>query len=150
MSRKTIAFLVFLFAAPVLIYLLWPSDESMIRKLFREGAKAAEEKKVDDIMSKVSFNYSDEHGLTYLYLKEGVGRIFRELDSINVEYEIKGIEVRDDNATAEVDLRVIAGRGQDAGYVAGNAASPLHVKFFLEKERTKWLVVKTEGLPAGW
>jgi hypothetical protein len=149
-SRKAIAFLVLLFAAPVLIYLLWPSDESRIRKMFREGAKAAEEKEIDDIMSKVSFNYTDEHGLTYLYLKEGVGRIFKELDSINVEYEIKGIEIRDDNATVEVDLRVIARRGQDAGYVAGDAARPLHMKFFLEKQRTKWLVVKTEGLPAGW
>lgn len=118
--------------------------------MFREGAKAAEEKRLDDVMSKVSFNYTDEHGLTYLYLKEGLGRIFKELDSINVEYEIKGIEIRDDNATAEVDLRVIARRGQDAGYVAGDAARPLHVKFFLEKERTKWLVARTEGFPAGW
>ncbi len=150
MSRKTIAFLILLFAAPVVVYLLWPSDESRIRKLFREGAKAAEEKRLDDIMSNVSFNYSDEHGLTYLFLKEGLGRIFRELDGIKVEYEIAGIDIRDGNATAEVDLRAIASRGQETGYVAGDAARPLHMKFFLEKERTKWLVVKTEGLPAGF
>ncbi len=150
MSKKTIAFLVLLFAAPVLIYLLWPSDESRIRKVFREGAKAAEGKKLDEVMSHVSFNYSDAHGLTYLFLKEGFDRIFKELDGINVDYEIRNIEIKEDSATAEVDLRVIARRGQDAGYVAGDAAKPLHMKFFLEKERTKWLVVKTEGLPLGW
>jgi hypothetical protein len=147
--RKTIIFLVLLFAAPVIIYLLFPSDKSRIRKLFREGAAAVEAKKTEDVMAKVSFSYADEHGLTYLYLQKVFERVFAQMDNMKVEYDIKDIDISGDSATADLDIRVIAGRGQETGYVAGDAAKPLHIKFFLEKEHMKWLVAKTEGLPQG-
>jgi hypothetical protein len=149
MSRKTVIFLILLFAAPVIIYLLFPSDKSRIRKLFRQGAAAVEAKKTEDVMAKVSFNYTDEHGLTYLYLKKVFERMFGQMDNIKVEYDIKDIEVSGDSATADLDIRVIAGCGQETGYVAGDAARPLRIKFFLDKEHLKWLVVRTEGLPEG-
>jgi hypothetical protein len=149
MSRKTVIFLILLLAAPVIIYLLFPSDKSRIRKLFREGAAAVETKKTEDVMAKVSFSYTDEQGLTYLYLKKVFERVFGQMDDIKVEYTIKDIEVSGDSATADLDIRVTAGRGQQTGYVAGDAARPLHIKFFLDKEHLKWLVVKTEGLPQG-
>jgi hypothetical protein len=147
MSKKMIASLILLFAAPLIIYLIWPTEESRIRKLFREGAAAFEARKMEDVMAKVSFNYTDEHGLSYLYLKDGGARLLKQMDEIKIEYEIKEIGVKEDKAVVAVDVRVIAGRGKDAGYVAGDAAKPLSMKFHLEKERTKWLVVKTEGLP---
>jgi hypothetical protein len=147
MSRKTVILLILLFAAPVIIYLLFPSDKSRIRKLFSEGAAAVEAKKTGDVMAKVSFNYADEHGLSYLYLQKVFERVFGELNDIKVEYDIKDIEIRGDRATAGLDIRVTASRGQETGYVAGDAARPLHIKFFLDKEHMKWLVVKTEGLP---
>jgi preprotein translocase subunit SecG len=53
MSRKTIIFLILLFAAPVIIYLLFPSDKSNISKLFGQGAAAVEAKKTEDVMAKV-------------------------------------------------------------------------------------------------
>jgi hypothetical protein len=147
MSKKSIAFLALLFLVPIIIYFLWPSDESRIKKLFREGARAVEEKKVSDVMSKISFNYTDEHGLTYLFIKEGCERVFKQMNNIKVEYDIKNIEVKDTNATAELDVRMISSYGQETGYVVGDAAKPAHKKFFLEKERIKWLITKTEGLP---
>jgi hypothetical protein len=147
MSRKTIILLVILIVAPVMVYLLWPSDESRIRKLFREGAKAVEQEKIDGVMAKVSFNYTDEYGLTYLFIKEGMTRLFQNMDNIKVEYEITGIEVKDKAAVAELDVRVLATHGTDTGYIAGDLSKPFHMKFSLEKERTTWLVTKTEGLP---
>lgn len=147
MSRRFIALLILLFAAPLIIYLICPTEESRIRKLIREGASAFEAKKIDDVMSKISYNYTDEHGLSYLYLKEGGTRFFNQMNDIKVEYEIKSIEVKDDKASAQIDVRVIAGRVQDVGYIVGDAVKPLSMKFYLEKERTKWLIVKTEGLP---
>jgi hypothetical protein len=149
MSRKTIILLILLFSSPVIIYLLFPSDKSRIRKLFREGAAAVEAKKTEDVMAKVSFSYTDEHGLTYLYLRKVFERVFREMDDIKVDYDIKDTEVNGDSATADLDIRVTANRGQEAGYVAGDAARPLHIRFFLDKEHMEWLVVKTEGLPPG-
>ena len=146
MSRKTIISLALLILSPVIIYFLWPSDEGRIKKLFREGATAIEQEKIDDVMSKVSFNYSDGQGLAYVTVKEGMKRIFQQMSVIKIEYEIKNISINDKTATADLDLRVIASYGQDTCYVAGDAAEPAHMKFFLEKERTSWLVTKTEGL----
>jgi hypothetical protein len=147
MSKKTIISLALLILSPLIIYFLWPSDENRIKKLFREGAHAIEQKKTEDVMSRVSFSYTDEHGLTYLFIKRGMENVFQQMDGIKIEYEIKNITVKDTNATAELDIRVIASQGQDTGYAVGDAAKPAHMKFFLEKERTQWLVGKTEGLP---
>ncbi len=147
MSKKSVALLTLFFIAPVIIYFLWPSDEARIRTLFREGAKAIEEQKIDDVMSKVSFSYTGEHGLSYLYLKKLMERAFGEVKDIRIEYGIKKIDIRDDSATVDVDVRVVATRGADTGYMLGDAAKPLHIRFSLDKERTKWLISGTEGLP---
>ncbi|MEJ2684545.1 MAG: hypothetical protein P8Z71_09140 [Candidatus Sulfobium sp.] len=147
MSKKSIALLTLLFVAPVLVYFLWPSDEARIRTLFRDGARAIEKQNIDDVMSKVSFNYTDEHGLSYLYLKKLMERAFHEVKDIRVDYEIKKIEIKGDSATADVDVTVVATRGTDTGYILGNAARPLLIRFILDKERMKWLINRTEGLP---
>jgi len=133
--------------APVMIYVLWPSDESRIRKLFRQGAEAVEQEKIDGVMAKVSFNYTDEYGFTYLFIKEGMTKLFQGMDNIKIEYEITRIEITEKAAVAELDLRVLATHGSDTGYIAGDLSKPFHMKFSLEKERTTWLVTKTEGLP---
>jgi hypothetical protein len=146
-SRKTIIFLIILIMAPVMIYVLWPSDESRIRKLFRQGAEAVEQEKIDGVMAKVSFNYTDEYGFTYLFIKEGMTKLFQGMDNIKIEYEITRIEITEKAAVAELDLRVLATHGSDTGYIAGDLSKPFHMKFSLEKERTTWLVTKTEGLP---
>lgn len=133
--------------APLMIYVLWPSDESRIRKLFRQGAEAVEQEKIDGVMAKVSFNYMDEYGLTYLLIKEGMTKLFQGMDNIKIEYEITRIEITEKTAVAELDLRVLATHGNDTGYIAGDLSKPFHMKFSLEKERTTWLITKTEGLP---
>lgn len=147
MSKKTVIFLVILILSPLIIYFLWPSDESRIKKLFRKGSKAIEQEKIDDVMSRVSFNYTDDQGLTYLFIKKGMENVFQQMSGIKIEYEIISITVKDATATTDLDIRVIASYGQDTGYVVGDAAKPARMRFFLEKERTKWFVNKTEGLP---
>jgi hypothetical protein len=149
MRKKSIVLLFFLIAS-IIIYLLWPSDESRIKKLFKEGAMAIEKKDLETVMSKVSFNYHDEYGLTYLYIKEMMKSFFRRMDAIDIEYEDLKIIVNDKNATADMDVRIVATTGRDTGYVLGDLPNPVHVKLTLEKERTKWLVTKTEGLPLHW
>lgn len=154
MSRRMIALLLLIFIGPLLFYLLWPSDENRIRKLFKEGARAIHEEKIEEVMAKVSFNYTDEHGLSYLFLKEGTTRLFAQAENIRVDYSIKNMEIKPETAVVAVEVRVSAGlsgeKGQGAVYVAGDAAKPVSMKFHLEKERGKWLVARTEGLPAGF
>ena len=147
MSRKSIALLFILIAAPLIIYLIWPSDESRIRKLFKEGAQAVEKEDLDAAMSKMSYNYRDEYGLTYLYMKELMKSAFHRMKDIKVEYENLKINITDRTSTADMDVRIIATVGNNAGYIMGDLPNPVHLKFTLEKERTKWLVTKIEGLP---
>ncbi len=147
MSKKSTALLFLLIILPVIFYFLWPSDESRIKKLFKEGSKAIEKEDLDTVMSKVSFNYRDEYGLTYLYVKELMKSVFQKMNDIKIEYENLDIKVNDKNATADMDVRILATIGNDTGYILGDLAKPVHFKFTLEKQRAKWLVIKTEGLP---
>lgn len=147
MSKKSIVILFIFFALPIILYFLWPSDESRIKKLFKEGSQAIEKEELDAVMSKVSFNYRDEYGLTYLYVKELMKSVFQRMNDIKIEYENLDIKVNDKNATADMDVRILATIGNDTGYILGDLAKPVHFKFTLEKERAKWLVIKTEGLP---
>ncbi|MEW6002197.1 MAG: hypothetical protein AB1638_06055 [Nitrospirota bacterium] len=145
LSKKFIA-LLFITLIPITIYFLLPSDVSRIKKLFKEGSMAVEKEDLDGLMSKVSFNYRDDHGLTYLYIKTSMKSIFQQLGDIKIEYENLVIKLNDKIATADVSVRVIATAGTDTGYILGNTAKPVHLRFTLEKERTKWRVTRTEGL----
>lgn len=146
MSKKSVIVLFLLILSPVLIYFLWPSDESSIKKLIKEGAAAVEKKEVDNVMSKVSFNYQDDRGMTYILIKKILTEQFKSLSGIKVEYENLKIEVKEKLANAEFDLRVIATIGNQTGYIIGDLKTPARIKLFLEKERATWLVIKAEGI----
>jgi hypothetical protein len=150
MSKKTIIFLFILILAPVIIYLLWPSDEARIKKMLKEGISAVEQEDLENVMSKVSFNYRDEYGLTYIYIKEYMQNIFRQMDEIKIEYENLQIKVYENTASVEMDVRVVAQIGTDTGYVFGDYPDPEQLMLTLQKERTKWYLIKTEGLPFEW
>lgn len=147
MSKKTLGFIFLIIILPVVVYLLVPSDASRIKKLFREGAKAIEGEDIDAVMSKLSFNYRDEYGFTYLYVKESMKSVFRQWGDIKIEYENLKIDIKDKTALADMDVRVISSIGDSTGYVLGDLMKPVHLQFTIKKERTKWLVTKTEGLP---
>ena len=108
---------------------------------------AVEKEELDTVMDAVSLTYSDESGMTYMYLKEIFKRLFQRFDGLDVKYARMRIDVDDKTAVAELDVRVIAQFGSEKGYIARNATEPVHMVFTLEKERTSWKVVKTEGLP---
>jgi len=146
MSKKTLGLIFFIIILPVVVYLLVPSDASRIKKLFKEGAKAVEREDIDAVMSKVSFNYRDEYGFTYLYIKETMKTVFRQWGDIKIEYENLKIDVKGKTALADMEVLVTASIGDNTGYVIGDLTKPAHLTFTLEKERTKWLIVKTEGL----
>lgn len=119
-----------------------------------------ESRDLDAVMSKVSFAYRDDYGVTYLHLKEILKREFDRLSDIQVEYEALRTEIikkggaqgkhlspdAPDTAVAELNIRVIATTGTETGYIVGDINTPVHMKFTLEKERMKWLIVKAEGI----
>ena|GEM_PF-524940 len=125
-------------------YSLFPSDERKIKRLFKEAASAFEKEDIDGLMKNVSFNYRDEYGFTYLYLKEFFKRIFSTYSDLKVEHENIKVKVLKDSAMIDVDIRIIGTLGEETGYIAGDIKTPLHCIFALEKEKFKWLVVKSE------
>jgi hypothetical protein len=147
--RKKKSLLIFhiLFALVFLTYLLWPTDESRIKKLFKEGAEAIEREDLDTVMSKVSFNYRDDYGQTFLSIKESMRSIFKQMSDIKITRENLAIKINDKTATGDLDVRIIATIGNNTGYVMGDLRKPVHLRFTLEKEKMKWLITKTEGLP---
>lgn len=143
--KKLHIILLLLTAVVMTVYFLWPSDESRIKKLFKEGSLAVEAEDIEKVMSKVAYDYHDENGFTYLFIRDALRRQFDLLSDIDVEYDKLRITVSDKTAVAEMDLRVIATLGNETGYITGDIKEPLHLKFILGKERTKWLIVKSEG-----
>jgi hypothetical protein len=77
-------------------------------------------------------------------------KIFRQLNEINVDCENLEIRVREKTASAEMDVRVLAQVGTDTGYVFGDYPNPKHLILTLQKDKTKWYVIKTEGLSFEW
>ena len=130
----------------LIAFLLWPSDESRIRKLFKDAAKAAEARDVEGIMSKISYTYSDDYGMSYLMLKEQLKAQFTTLSEIRVEYEDIKLTIAGDKANVELRLRVVATLGNETGYILGDIKTPLTLKITLEKERTKWLITRVERI----
>lgn len=143
--KKLHIFLLLLTAVIITVFLLWPSDESRIKKLFKEGSSAVKAEDIEKVMSKVAYDYHDENGFTYLYIRDALRRQFDLLSEIDVEYDKLRITVSDKTAVAEMELRVIATLGNETGYIIGDIKEPLHLKFILGKERTKWLIVTSEG-----
>jgi hypothetical protein len=145
MGRRSIFLSLFLLCSALTVYLLLPSDESRIRRLFIEGAKAFESKDLDGVMSKVSYNYRDDYGMTYLSVKEFIKRKMGILSDIEVEYDGPEIMIEKERAEAVLSVRVVATSGNETGYILGNIKDPLRLRFTIEKERGKWFIVKTEG-----
>lgn len=150
MSKKSISLLMLLIISPIVIYLLWPNEESRIKKLIKNGAKAVEAKNVDDVMSKISYTYTDQYAINYLVIKEALQREFQRINTISVECDIKRVEVmekeKEKTASAGVDVRVIITAGKEAGYIVGDAAKPAHLSLSLEKGPTGWLINSVEGI----
>ncbi len=159
MSKKFVIGLVLVSVVAAALFFLWPSDERRIKKLFSEGVSAVESEDIDRIMSKISYNYRDDYGMTYFYLRETLKKEFEKLSDVKVEHGDPRIKIfrkgettgntetlSFDRAIVEIDVRVLATMGTETGYIVGDPKSPVNLKFTLDKEQMGWRIVKTEGL----
>jgi len=132
----------------VLIFIFYPTDEKRIKKIIARCEKAVVTGNLDELMSHVSYNYLDDHGNGYLQIKNIMQTAFQYLDDIEVEKDIIKILVKEQDAEAQLSIRVLASQKEDRGYIIGDAGRAQKIKVFLEKEKplNKWLVTKIEGL----
>ena len=107
-----------------------------------------EKEDIDGVMSKISYNYRDEYGLSYLILKKQLQRKFKAYSDIEFDYENLTVEVfnETEEAAAAMDLRVIAMSGEQMGYVIGGDG-PALLKLRLKKggPLKRWQVVEASG-----
>jgi hypothetical protein len=152
MSKKSIALLFLLVASPLIIYMLWPTDEARIKKLVRQEAHAIEAEDIEEVMSHVSFNYQDEYGLSYVLVKKLMERQFQRYSGMEVEYDDLKVVVAEGEkeATASMDLRVMARAGQEMGYLLGGE-EPVRLKLMLKKGGPlgTWQVASASGFMEG-
>ena len=93
-------------------------------KNLSERCSGNRKEEIDKVMAKVSFNYQDEKGITYILIKQILESQFKSLSGIKIEYENLKVEIKEKLATAEFDLCVIATIGNQTGYIIGDLKAP--------------------------
>ncbi|GBE05060.1 hypothetical protein BMS3Abin10_00679 [bacterium BMS3Abin10] len=144
-----------LLLSALVVYVLYPTDENRIRKIISNCGQAIISEDIDGLMGSISYNYLDDYGNSYLWLKTAFQRVFEQLSDIKIEKNIIAISVNDDFAEVELSARVLASRGEEKGYIIGDPATTGKIKVSFEKTANKWLITKTEGVfdknpPAGY
>jgi hypothetical protein len=89
-------------AAPLLIDLLWQSDEEAIQELFRELAVAAEARDADAMLSRLSADFSVAPEVRGYRSPEDLRRFLEEVEELRVE--IVSLEVQVEGYRAESAL----------------------------------------------
>lgn len=127
-----------------------PTDEDLVRALFDDAARAAEERRVADAVAGVSERFRG-HGLD----RTGVKRLvaFHVLRGEWVSVSIAGakVAVDGDRALASVDAVLARGSGKGKALAAllPGEASAHRFTCRLEREDEGWRVVEAEWRPVG-
>ncbi len=144
--RRRYIFLLVLFLCLILIFVIYPTDEKQIKKIINAGEKAVKAEDLAGVMKHISYNYMDDHGNSYLQLKNTLQTVFKYVDDIEVEKDIIEILVEKNSAEVVLSVSVLASEGEDRGYIIGDAVRAETVKVFFEKSPHKWLITRVEGL----
>jgi len=144
MNKRRSAGFILLALLIVAAWLFWPSDESRIRRTLREETKAFEAGNLDGVMTGVSYTYRDAYGMPYIAMKGYLKRFFEQFSDIGVECGDPGIRLLgEEEAVAELNVRVLATMGNERGYILGDLKGPVRVRVFLRKEHAAWLIAQT-------
>jgi hypothetical protein len=141
-------------ALAVLIYLvvikpLLTSDEARIRKGIEKGAQAIEAKDLAKCLRHVSLHYRDEYGLTYVGVRELLGRIFQEFDAFEIGLgNLRFLSLEKEEASVSLDLKVKVSYRGKRGYLLGSGEDANRLKMRFVKEGRRWKVIQVEGIEA--
>jgi hypothetical protein len=124
------------------------TDEQLIRALFEEAVKAAEEKRVSDAVAGVSERFQgqglDRRGLKQLVLAKTLRAAWAKATLANLEVAVAG-----ETATARFDLILVGGgEGQALADLLPSQGSAWSVEARLEREREGWRVVGASWVEA--
>ncbi len=146
MSRRSYFFVLALSLCVIAVFVFYPTDKKRIRKVINSSGEAVIHEDIDGFMRYISYNYNDDYGGSYLFLRKRLEIVFKTLDDIDVEKDIMKISVRETQAQAELRVRVIASKGDNRGYIIGDAGKTQTIKVYFEKSPYKWKIIKVDGV----
>ena len=129
-------------AVVIIAIVVFPSDKKRIRKAIRTCEQAIINENNEELMSFISFNYSDDYGGSYLMLKKRSERLFKTYDDYEIIADIVGITVNEGKAIADLKVSIIASEGNERGYLLGDAGYPREIKVYFEKDKFGWAIVR--------
>lgn len=98
---------------------------------------------MEKFMTYLSYNYSDNHGGSYLLVRTNLKRELPQYSDILVEMKPTGLLVTDHRAQVELGVRVSAAHGQDMGYFVGDFDNPARLSLVMEKRPPgRWVVLR--------
>jgi hypothetical protein len=131
--------------AVITVIFIFPSDKKRIRKAIGAAEQAVVNEDVKALMDRVSFNYADDYGGSYLTLKKRAEHLFKAYDDFEVTAEIAGIAVIEEKATVDVKVSLVASSGSDRGYLIGEAGGHREIKVYFEKSKLNWMITGLEA-----
>ena len=131
--------------AVITVIFLFPSDKKRIRKAIGAVEQAVVNEDVQALMDRVSFNYADEYGGSYLTLKKRAEHLFNTYDDFDVTAIIAGIAIIEEKATVDLEVSLVASSGSERGYLFGNAGGHREIKVFFEKSKLNWMITRLEA-----
>ena len=131
--------------AVITVIFIFPSDKKRIRKAIGAVEQAVVNEDVQALMDRVSFNYADDYGGSYLTMKKRAENLFNSYDDFDVTAEIAGIAIIEEKVTVDLKVSLIASSGSDRGYLIGDAGGHREIKVFFEKAKLNWMITRLEA-----
>ncbi|MBN1522658.1 MAG: hypothetical protein JW928_09015 [Candidatus Aureabacteria bacterium] len=146
---KIIKIIVVLIIAAFLIRFLYPlflSDEDKIKRILKETAEKTEKRSAFTFMKHFDKKFSDDSGLDFEGIRYMGIRIMQMYKELDVEYEIKNIEVdhEAEKAILEMDLFITVTESGTPVDIIHGARNSNRFIVTLEKSGRKWAFVKSE------
>ncbi len=130
----------------ITVIVVFPSDKKRIRKIIGQCEQSVVGEDLKSLMGHISFNYSDDYGGSYMMLKKRAEGLFKSYDDFEIASDIKGINITEEKAVADLRVSLIASAGNERGYLLGDAGGHRKLRVYLEKSPYGWQVIRLAGL----
>lgn len=122
------------------------SEEVVIRRMIEGVAESARAKDIEGITSRMSTNFTDDHGNDYKSLRALIFYEFMRSDKVSVVVRDMDVEVK--KGEALVNMRLLLVKGKEVttiGDVLPEGAKALGLSIVLRKQEGRW-----KALSARW
>jgi hypothetical protein len=122
------------------------SEESKIRDIIEDAARAVNNENVGDLFSDVTLEYQDASGIKYLPARYIMTNFFNQTDNINLRVEIANVSINGKESSAELNMILTGSKGGNSYHILGEPENPTIIVLKLIKGITGWKIHRTENI----